>query len=72
MRKVYYLYHVRYEDTDDEDVKIIGIYSSRRQAKVAINRMMKKPGFIDFPDDFQIHDDVLGRDSWVDEFVTGY
>ncbi len=42
MRKVYYLYHVRYEDTDDEDVKIIGIYSSRRQAKVAIKRMMKK------------------------------
>lgn len=72
MRKVYYLYHVRYEDTDDEDVKIIGIYSSRRQAKVAIKRMMKKTWFIDFPDDFQIHDDVLGRDSWVDGFVTGY
>ena len=45
MKKIYYLYHVRYEDTDDEDVKIIGIYSSRKQAKLAIERMKKKPGF---------------------------
>ena len=41
MQKIYYLYHVRYEDTDDEDVKVIGIYSSRKQAKLAIERMKK-------------------------------
>ena len=42
MQKIYYLYHVRYEDTDDEDFRIIGIYSSRKQAKLAIERMKKK------------------------------
>ena len=41
MKKIYYLYLVRYEDTDDEDVKVIGIYSSRKQAKLAIERMKK-------------------------------
>lgn len=70
MQKVYFLYHVLYEDTDDEEVKVIGIYSSRKKAKLAKERMKKKIGFIDFPDDFQIVEDVLNRDGWVDGFVT--
>lgn len=69
MQKVYFLYHIRYEDTDDEDVKIIGIYSSYKQAKLAIKRLKNKPGFIDFPDDFQIFDSVLNRDGWCEGFV---
>ena len=70
MQKIYYLYHVRYEDTDDEDFRIIGIYSSRKQAKLAIERMKKKPGFIDFPNGFQIIPSVLNRAEWLDGFVT--
>ena len=70
MQKIYYLYHVRYEDTDDEDVQIIGIYSSRKQAKLALERMKKKTGFIDFPNDFQIVQSVLNREGWVDGFIT--
>lgn len=69
MQKVYFLYHIRYEDTDDEDVKIIGIYSSYKQAKLAIKRLKNKPGFIAFPDDFQIFDSVLNRDGWCEGFV---
>ncbi|PXZ07034.1 hypothetical protein DKK70_08555 [Gilliamella apicola] len=70
MQKIYYLYHVRYEDTDDEDFRIIGIYSSRKQAKLAIERMKKKPGFIDFPNGFQIIASVLNRAEWLEGFVT--
>ena len=70
MQKVYFLYHIRYEDTDDEDVKLIGIYSSYKQAELAIERLKNKPGFIDFPDDFQIFDSVLNRDGWCEGFVT--
>ena len=70
MKKIYYLYHVRYEDTDDEDVKVIGIYSLRKQAKLAIERMKKKPGFIDFPNGFQIIPSVLNRAEWLEGFVT--
>ena len=70
MEKVYYLYHVLYEDTDDEVAKIIGIYSSYKNAELAMERTKNKPGFIDFPDGFQILEDVLNRDSWVEGFVT--
>lgn len=41
MQKVYFLYHVIYEDTDDEEVKVIGIYSSRKKAKLAKEQMKK-------------------------------
>ena len=70
MEKVYYLYHVLYEDTDDEVAKIIGIYSSYKKAELAMERMKNKPGFINFPDNFQIIEDVLNRDGWVDGFVS--
>ena len=70
MQKVYYLYHILYEDTDDEEAKIIGIYSSYKKAELAMERMKNKPGFINFPDNFQIIEDVLNRDGWVDGFVS--
>lgn len=70
MATVYVLYHVRDEDTDDEDIKIIGIYSSFELAQKAQNRMSDKPGFIDYPDGFSISEDVLDRDGWVDGFVV--
>jgi Mlc titration factor MtfA (ptsG expression regulator) len=68
-QKVYFLYHIRYEDTDDEDVKIVGIYSSAKQAKLAIERVKNKPGFINFPDGFQIIKGVLNRDGWCEGFI---
>lgn len=70
MQKIYYLYHIRNEDTDDEDVKLIGMYSSYELAEKAQERTKYKPGFIDYPDDFQIFDDVINRDGWVEGFIT--
>jgi len=70
MQKVYFLYHIRYEDTDDEDIKLIGIYSSHKKAELAVERLKNKPGFIDFPDNFQIFDSVLNRDDWCEGFIT--
>ena len=54
MQKIYYLYHVHYEDTDDEDVKVTGIYSSRKQAKLAIERMKKNRDLSIFPTIFRL------------------
>lgn len=70
MDKVYLLYHIRNEDTDDEDVKLIGIYSSYELARKAQERAKYKPGFIDYPDDFQIFDAVINRGSWEEGFVS--
>jgi hypothetical protein len=40
-----------------------------KQAKFALERVKNKPGFIDYPDDFQIFASVLNRDGWCEGFV---
>ena len=40
-------------------------------ANAAIERLKKKPGFVDFPEGFQIHRRELGLDSWTGGFVQG-
>lgn len=70
MEKVYLLHHIRDEDTDDEDVKLIGVYSSYELAEKAQNRVKDKPGFVDFPEGFSIDEYKINRDGWVDGFVT--
>ena len=70
MQKVYELHHTRDKGTADENDKKIGTYDSYQLAKDAINRIKDKPGFIDFSDDFQIIQDVINREGWLEGFVT--
>jgi hypothetical protein len=69
MSSVHMLWHLRPEDHEEEDVKIIGIYSTLKNAQDAIERFIKEPGFKDFPTGFQITEYELDRDSWVEGFV---
>ena len=67
--KVYGLWFVR-ERKESEDIELlIGMYESEAEAKAAIDRLAGKPGFVDFPNGFQVHTYELGRDSWVDGFI---
>ena len=70
MQKVHYLHHTRDKGTEDEDDKKIGTFGSYQLAEEVINRIKDKPGFIDFPNDFQIVQSVLNREGWVDGFIT--
>ena len=70
MQKVHYLHHTRDKGTEYEDDKKIGTFGSYQLAEEVINRIKDKPGFIDFPNDFQIVQSVLNREGWVDGFIT--
>lgn len=67
---VWVLQHVAREDTDDEDVKLLGVYSSPQSAEVAISRFRQLPGFQDYPESFYIGQHELDRDQWTEGFVT--
>jgi hypothetical protein len=78
---VFVVQHVRAED-DSEDVKMIGVYSSRDEAEAAVERKRKFSGFSDFPrivhpmkeDDmsgFYINEMILNHDYWSEGFVYG-
>lgn len=66
--KVFLLQHVARQDTENEDVKNIGIYSSENAAKAAINRLKDKPGFKLYPDSFNIGPYILDFDYWQEGF----
>ena len=55
---VYILKHARVVDYDEDDPikdsKILGVYSSLIKAKNAINFFAELPGFIDYPNDYDI------------------
>jgi hypothetical protein len=70
MKSVFILQHERQKDLDNEDVKIIGIYSTREKAEKTIDNYIKKnlPGFKDYPDSFNITKYELDKDHWTEGF----
>jgi homoserine kinase type II len=66
MDRVYLLQHER---PDTEDVKTVGIYSSRADARAAVQRVLQQPGFCDYPGGFSIDAYELNKDHWAEGFV---
>jgi homoserine kinase type II len=68
MDSVFLLWHVRKVE-GNEDELLIGVYSTEEEATAATERLKGKPGFVDYPDGFQIHPHRLNRDSWTEGFI---
>jgi homoserine kinase type II len=70
MASVFVLQHVHSLDDGAEDVKFIGVYSSREKAQEAVARLAGLPGFADAPDGFHIDEYRLDQDNWAEGYVT--
>jgi hypothetical protein len=67
---VFILHHVHTFDDGEEDVKLIGVYSSLATATDAIERLRRQPGFCDIPEGFMIDRYALDVDHWIEGYVT--
>jgi hypothetical protein len=67
---VFILHHTHVFDDGDEDIKIIGIYSSYASATAAIERLRQQSGFCDAPEGFEISEYQLDVDHWREGYVT--
>ena len=70
MTTVFVLHHVAREGAQDEDIKMIGVYSTAALATEATEMLKEKPGFRDYPDGFTIDSHKLDKDEWVQGFVS--
>ncbi len=70
MKRVYVLQHVHSLEDGAEDVKFIGIYSSRENAQATIARLGQAPGFSDAQDGFHIDEYQIDQDQWIDGYAT--
>src|SRR5262245_48437090 len=68
--EVYLLWHIHKSPGGEENVILIGVYSTQRQAEQAQQRATQKPGFCDAPTDFCIDCYVIDQDHWTDGYVT--
>ncbi len=67
METVFVVQHARLS-SGNEDVKFLGVYSSRESADGAVRRFEKLPGFADSPDGFSIDEYFVDRDYWEQGF----
>ncbi|WP_394845431.1 hypothetical protein LZC95_51420 [Pendulispora brunnea] len=69
MDAVFVVQHA-YERDESEEIKFIGVYSTRVKAEAAVLRLKEQPGFREHPDDFHIERYEIDRDHWEEGFVT--
>ena len=70
MASVFVLQHVHAREDGVEDVKFIGVYSSRERADAAVARLGHHPGFSDAPDGFHVDEYRVDQDHWVEGYVV--
>ena len=70
MASVFVVQHIHAREDGVEDVKFIGVYSSREKADAAVARLSQLSGFADSPDGFCIDEYRLDQDHWAEGYVT--
>ena len=73
MTNVFVLQHIHSTsngDDEDDDVKLIGVYSTELQARAAIARLSSLPGFRDHAHGFHITAQELDKDEWTEGFIS--
>ncbi|AJF63784.1 hypothetical protein [Streptomyces vietnamensis] len=63
-------------DDSEDNIKVLGLYSSRKLAEERIERARSLPGFRSTPEGFCVHEYTVGEGHWphgfrVDERATG-
>jgi hypothetical protein len=70
LEKAYLLHHIIEHDNGYEDVKLIGVFSSRKKASDALIKRMFLPEFKDYIDGFSIDKEIINTTDWDEGFVT--
>ena len=70
MASVFVVQHIRAREDGAEDVKFIGVYSSREHADAAVARLSGLPGFSDVPDGFHIDEYRVDHDHWAEGYMV--
>ncbi len=70
MTSVFVLQHVNSGEDGVEDVKFIGVYSSREKAQAAVARLGSLPGFADAADGFHSDEYRVDQDHWAEGYMV--
>lgn len=72
MKKAVYLLFHSY-GLDDNNIKLLGVFSEEYIAEQALAKAVKKEGFKIYPDGFNISRYVIDQEQWIDGFgIDGF
>ena len=66
--EVWLLWHTHTVGEEDDE-KLIGVYSTQKKAEQAQRRAAKLPGFRDVPEGFGVDSYLVDQDRWTKGFV---
>jgi hypothetical protein len=69
MKKYVYLVQHIYEDETHEDTKLVGVFSSRAKANMAVEESKGLSGFNSYPYGFEISKCEIDRREWLEGFA---
>lgn len=70
MESVHLLWHIRDDDSYQEDAKLVGVFRSVALAEKAANELRAKPGFAEHPTGFEVVSYELDQVNWNEGFVS--
>jgi hypothetical protein len=68
--RVYILHHVHEFEDGHEDIKLIGIFSTKQKALNVLESYKTLPGFKQNIDGFSVNEYTIDRSGWNEGFVT--
>lgn len=69
-KTVFMLHHVHEFENGHEDVKLIGVFSTREKAESALAKVKDMPGFKELPQGFSLDEHTLDQLGWVEGHFT--
>lgn len=67
-QNVFLLHHTRCNEEDD--LKLLGVFSSESLANEAIEMYLNIKGFKDFPEGFEVSKYCIDKREWIEGFLT--
>jgi hypothetical protein len=66
---VWLLWFEQEREVGEDTELLIGVYRTEDAAKAAIVRLKNQPGFRDYPQGFNIYENILDKDHWEEGFA---
>lgn len=71
-KKIFFLDYVYEFEDGHDDIRLLGVFSSREKAKLALSKIKKNPELKKVAKYIVISDDVIDELGWMEGFVTLY
>jgi hypothetical protein len=68
MNSVFVVFHTHDLSNGAEDVKMIGVFSSKERGESVISKLAEQPGFREFPSGFSIDEYAIDKEHWQEGF----